>query len=96
MLSPEGWEKKELDAYLDSIGAYVIKPMTGGFGGSGHGDRICCIDGIFVSIEVKREGKEPTPIQWRRIEEVEAAGGFAFWGTAAKIIGDMKIAFDSE
>ena len=96
MLSPEGWEKKELDAYLDSIGAYVIKPMTGGFGGSGHSDRVCCIDGIFVSIEVKREGKEPTPIQWRRIEEVEAAGGFAFWGTAAKIIGDMKIAFDSE
>ena len=94
MRTPEYWEKKEIDAYLESIGAYVIKPTTGGFGGSGHGDRVGCFDGIFVSVEVKREGKEPTPIQWRRIQEVEAAGGFAFWGTAKKVIGDMKIAFD--
>lgn len=94
MRTPEYWEKKEIDAYLESIGAYIIKPTTGGFGGSGHGDRVCCINGIFCAIEVKREGKEPTPIQWRRIQEVEAAGGFAFWGTAKKVIGDMKIAFD--
>ena len=75
MLTPEGHEKKDIDKYLKTIGAYVVKPTTGGYGESGHSDRICCIKGWFVVIEVKRPGKEPTAIQWRRMRECEASGG---------------------
>jgi hypothetical protein len=93
MKTPEGYEKADIDKYLESIDAYVVKPTTGGYGASGHADRLCCIGGVFVAIEVKREGKEPTPLQWRRIHEVEEAGGFAFWGTAEKVIAELKVAF---
>jgi len=90
MKTPEAYEKDDIDEYLKEIGAYVVKPTTGGFGGSGHSDRICCINGWFVAIEAKRPGKQPTPIQWRRIYEVQAAGGQAFWGTAKKVIAEIK------
>ena len=94
MRSPEGYDKADIKNYLDSIGVWHFSPYMAGFGKAGVPDIICCIDGVFCAIEVKREGKEPTPIQQRRIEELEAAGGIAFWGTAKKVIGDMKIAFD--
>lgn len=86
MDTPEKREKKEIDAYLKSIGAYVVKPATFGYGASGTSDRVCCWRGRFFSIEVKREGKEPTTLQWQRITEVEKAGGKAFWGTAERVI----------
>lgn len=89
MKTPEGYEKDEIDKYLKSIGAYVVKPTTGGFGASGTSDRVCCIEGWFVVIEVKREGKEPTAIQWKRMQEAEAAGGKAFWGTAFKVVPEI-------
>ena len=36
--------------------------------------------------EVKAEGKEPTPIQWRTLKEFETAGAKVAWGTADDII----------
>lgn len=87
MRTPEGHEKKEIDVYLESIGACVFKPTTGGFGASGCPDRLVCIDGIFWGIEVKREGKEPTKLQWNRIHAIQTVGGgMAVWGTAKKVI----------
>lgn len=96
MHSPEWYEKRDIDAFLAEIGAYNVKPTTGGFGSSGTADRICCYQGRFVAIEVKRPGAngkrdpEPTALQWKRIGEVQGAGGVAFWGTAEKVIGEMK------
>lgn len=91
MKTPEGYEKSDIDKYLKSIGAFVVKPATGGYGESGHSDRLCCIHGTFWAVEVKREGKEPTPLQWIRIKGVQAAGGMATWGTAAKVIPEIKL-----
>jgi hypothetical protein len=88
--TPEGWEKAEIDKYLESIGAYVVKPATFGYGGSGHADRIFCYRGRFGAIEVKREGKEPTKLQELRMEEVRKAGGVAFWGTAQKVCTEIE------
>ena len=90
MRSPEGYEKAEIDAFLKSIGAYVVTVTTFGYGGSGAPDRVCCLGGRFVGIEVKREGKEPTAIQDRRMSEIRKAGGVAFWGTSEKVIGEMN------
>lgn len=90
MKTPEGYEKAEIDKYLKSIGAYVAKPATFGYGASGLSDRLVCIDGYFWAIEVKCEGKKPTPLQAKRLQEVEAAGGQATWGTAAKVIPEIE------
>lgn len=90
MLTPEGHEKKDVDKYLKSVGAYVVKPATYGFGKSGHADRICCIAGTFWSLEIKREGAQPTVLQIRRMTEARAAGGKTAWGTAKKIIAEIE------
>lgn len=91
-MTPEGWEKKEIDAHLKKYGPdlWLFKPYMAGFGKSGVSDYVGCYRGRFFSFEVKREGKEPTPIQWRRMAEVENAGGKPFWGTAAKVISEFE------
>lgn len=102
MKSPEGYEKADLDKFFKPLIAsgriWLLKPFMAGFGKSGVPDYIgCCLEqwqdhnkGLFFSIEVKREGKEPTPIQWRRMREIEQAGGKTFWGTAAKVISEFE------
>lgn len=96
MKTPEGIEKAEIDKYLKSIGAYVAKPATFGYGASGISDRLCCIKrapgeaGTFWAIEVKRPDKEPTPLQEKRLQEVRAAGGMTTWGVAGKVIAEIE------
>ncbi len=97
MKTPEGFEKNDICKYLDkgvNQGAgtliWYFKPYSAGFGKSGVSDILGCYRGKMFAIEVKREGKEPTPIQWRRIREIEAAGGKAFWGTASKVIPEFE------
>ncbi len=87
--TPEKYEKDEIDKHLKRNKIYFLKPATGGYGESGHSDRIGCVRGNFFSIEVKREGKEPTSLQWRRIAQVTDAGGKAFWGTSEKVIPEF-------
>jgi len=89
MKTPEGYEKADIDKYLEAIGAYVVKPATFGYGKSGVPDRVFCYRGRFGAIEVKREGKKPTKLQEMRIKEIQQHGGVAFWGTAAKVIPEI-------
>lgn len=92
MKTPESRVKKKVDDYLKSIGVrYIIKPATFGYGASGCPDRVCSIKGRMVSIEVKREGKTPTPIQHNRMKELHADGAIAIWGDNAEhIIEQLK------
>lgn len=91
MHSAEWFEKKDICAYLDSIGAWHFKPTTMGFGGSGVPDIIICYRGRFGAVEVKREGKMPTELQKKRMEQIALKGGKAVWGTAAKVIPELKM-----
>jgi Holliday junction resolvase len=86
MRTPEGYEKDKIKKYLKSIGAFFVSPYMAGYGKSGAPDIVACIDGRFWGIEVKREGKEPTMLQARRMDEIKEAGGFAAAGTAKKVI----------
>ena len=95
MKTPEGYEKDEIKLYLETIGAWYFCPYMAGFGKSGVPDIIACHDGCFVGIEVKREGKMPTPLQRQRMDEIEKAGGFAVAGTAEVVIAYLKTAFTS-
>ena len=90
MKTPEGYEKDEICKYLDSIGAWCFKPMMTGFGKSGVPDIIGSYDGFFFAIEVKREGKKPTPIQELRMKKIRKAIGKTFWGTAAKVTKEFS------
>ncbi len=92
MKTPEGYEKDEICKYLDSLGAWYCKPHMTGYGKSGVPDIVACIGGEFIGIEVKREGKEPTTIQERRMKEIRLAGGQVIWGTAQKVILEMQTA----
>lgn len=91
MRSPEGFEKDDLHRYLRGVvGCWIFFPYMAGYGKSGVSDIVGCYRGKFFAVEVKREGKEPTPIQNRRMAEIEAAGGKTFWGTAAKVIPEFE------
>lgn len=91
MKGPEAYEKAEIKQYLDKlVGCWHFAPYMAGFGAGGVPDRVGCYRGKFFAIEVKREGKEPTPIQTRRMAEIEAAGGKTFWGTSAKVIPEFE------
>ncbi len=95
MKTPEGYEKDEIKQYLKQFGPSIwhFSPYMAGFGKSGVSDIVGCHlrhGGRMFAIEVKREGKEPTPIQNRRMAEIEAAGGKTFWGTAAKVIPEFE------
>ncbi len=91
MKTPESFEKAEICKYLDFIGAWYFKPYMAGFGKGGVPDIIVCFKGKFIAIEVKREGKNPTPLQERQMEEIRQAGGKTIWGTASKVINDFSL-----
>jgi Holliday junction resolvase len=90
MKTPESYEKDEICKYLVSQGAWYFKPFMSGFGKSGVPDIIACIRGRFVSIEVKREGKEPTTHQELRMKEIRDCEGTAVAGTAAVVIKALE------
>jgi hypothetical protein len=73
-MTPEGKVKKEIKAYLDSIGAYHVWPVPTGYG-SPMVDCYACINGKFYAIEVKAPGKKPTPKQSLVLLNVKKAFG---------------------
>jgi hypothetical protein len=77
-MTPEGRIKKEIKAYLDSIGAYHIWPVSTGYGPALL-DCYASVKGHFVAIEVKASGKKPTPRQELTMQEILAKGGASFW-----------------
>lgn len=95
MKSPESFEKAKIREHLKTINAWCFAPFMAGMGQSGVPDIIACYRTMFIGIEVKRPGKAPTPIQWRRIAEIQARGGIAIWGDAQKVIGELKGMFPS-
>lgn len=92
MTTPEGWEKRDVDAFLAKLGperVYVFKPYMAGYGKGGVADYCLCLVGAYWALEIKRPGKEPTALQYRRMNEVRAAGGQAAAGTADVVIQAM-------
>ena len=68
---------KRVKKYIRDNGGYVVKtcpPME-----AGTPDLLVCWKGIHVGVELKAEGKKPSPLQLLRIKEIREAGGIAFW-----------------
>ena len=77
-MTPEGAVKKKVTALLKSLGAYYFYPVTGGYGRSGVPDIVCCLAGNFIGIECKAGDNKATALQHKNLEEIQAAGGYAF------------------
>lgn len=77
-MTPESKVKKKVTTILKEIGAYYFYPVTGGFGRSGVPDIVCCLNGNFIGIECKAGDNKATALQNKNLEEIQAAGGFAF------------------
>lgn len=78
MTTPESKLKKQVDKYLKELPhCYFFSPVQMGFGKRTI-DRLCCINGRFVGIELKAPGEVPTKLQENIMRDIQAAGGVAF------------------
>jgi len=68
---------------------YVV---NGNYSTAGIPDLICCIDGKFIGIEVKKPGEQPRELQYHHIDLIVKSGGYAFYTTS---VDDCKLKLDS-
>lgn len=45
----------------------------------GDPDKIICVRGRFVALELKDDGQEPTVLQAHKLKKIQKAGGIALW-----------------
>ena len=89
MLTPEGKVKKEIKAFLDSIGAYSHWPVQMGYGARTV-DCLSCVRGKFLAIEVKREkGGKLTVNQEITLRRVAEARGL--WVVASSVQAVIEV-----
>jgi hypothetical protein len=80
MTTPENKVKHKVHVLFEEcMDAYQVTVTTAGFGSSGHPDRIVCMRGWFLGVEVKATSKSRlTALQTRRLADLRNAGGFGF------------------
>ena len=76
--TPEGKVKKEVRRVLDSLGAYYVMPVTGGYGKQGAPDFLVCHHGKFFGIETKAGKGKLTALQELNLAHIQRAGGDAY------------------
>lgn len=77
--TPEGKVKKFIDDFMkqEFPDAWRYCPPGGMFGRAGVADRLYLWQGVFISIEAKDNGKNPTELQLRDLILVRDNGGIA-------------------
>ena len=75
VLKSEQLIQRDIIKYLESIGCYVIKTIA--TNRSGVSDLIVCYNGIFIALEVKKQGGKVSKLQEVHIRKVKEAGGVA-------------------
>ncbi len=79
MVISEKTVENQIKRYLDKIGAYYLKVHGSMYQPAGTPDILCCINGRFVAIEVKRpKGGVVSNLQKSKIKKIKKAGGIAF------------------
>ena len=82
--------KKELKAYLKSIGAYCSMIPGGAYDRIGDPDMIVCVQGRYLAIEAKVNTTQ-SGYQKLRQKQIEAAGGTYI---IAKSVDDVRKAIE--
>ena len=61
---------------LNARGVYFTMPPANGYGRAGGFDFTCCVSGLFLGIEAKRDAKEePTTLQHDNADKARQSGG---------------------
>lgn len=76
-MTPERKVKVLVRTILETVGAYYVMPVTGGYGNSGAPDYLVCHKGKFIGIECKAGNNKPTALQERNLSQILKAGGDA-------------------
>lgn len=94
----ETYEQAKVKEFLkDKLGAYVIKAVVTAAGGTP--DLIVCFKGVFIGIEMKKEGAKTkesfggSPLQNKKLEKIIAAGGIGF---VAETLEEVKFRLGNE
>jgi hypothetical protein len=74
--TPEAKMKKKVDKVLKEAGVWYFAPQSGIYGRSGIPDRIACVNGRMIGIEVKAAGGKykVTPLQEKTMADMVKAG----------------------
>jgi len=68
--------QRKVIKYLKSLpNTWFFKVWGGGYQRAGIPDLICCINGVFIAIELKGDKGRPTELQKMNIRNINAAGG---------------------
>ena len=86
-MSSEQQIQSQVIKYLESIGAYVVKVITSNH--SGTPDICACLNGIWLSIEMKKPGFKPDTLQLHHLSQIQKAGGLATWATSVTQVQDF-------
>ena len=70
--------EKRIRNYISSIGGWSVKYFANSYTPRGIPDLLCCVNGMFIAIEVKAENGKPSKIQEMTIDKIQSAGGYAF------------------
>lgn len=74
--TPEGKIKERVRKVLKFVGAQFFMPSASIYGKAGAHDFICCLHGLYVSVEAKATKRDkPTDLQIEFAKEVTKAGG---------------------
>ena len=86
-MSSEQQIQSQVIKYLESIGAYVVKVITSNH--SGTPDICACLNGRWISIEMKKPGAKPEPLQFYHLSQIQKAGGLATWASSLSQVQDF-------
>jgi Holliday junction resolvase len=76
--TPEAKVKAQVKKLLTAYGFWHFSPFMGGMGRAGVPDIIACTPaGQFLAVECKSGDNQPTALQAREIERINAMGGTA-------------------
>lgn len=76
-MTPEGKVKAKIKKILKEHNIYYAMPHGAGYGDAGIPDFLCCMppDGKFMAIEAKANGGQPTKLQEKNLDQIDARGG---------------------
>lgn len=87
--TPHAKLRKEICAYLASIGAWYVSTNSQGYGRKGIPDILCCYRGRFVAIEVKAGRDKPSPWQLRELGGITTSGGLSVVAYSLQEVTDV-------
>ena len=79
--------ENNIKKFLDSLGAYHVKIHGSAYMPAGTPDLLCCVNGKFVAIEVKKPtGGVVSELQKLKIKQIRNAGGIAFVANGLDVV----------